>query len=467
MKNLWTKLLLLVLTLVLIVGCLAACDIGKQPGDDGDGDGKGDNNDIGELVDYASEVKLDKNSGRLWCEVTVKTFVDGDTTHFNVPNTVTDTGVLKARYLGVNTPESTGKIEPWGKKASNYTKEKLSAATSIIIESNDDKWNHDSTAERYLVWVWYKTAEMEDYRCLNLELLQAGLARASKISDTVYANEGNKILSQAVSHKLYVFGTEKDPDFYYGAAQPITLKELKTHIADYKDTSVSFEGVVARQSAQTVYVEEYDEETGLYFGIQVYYGYNLDYDGKEILSVGNRVRIVGSVQYYETGGTYQISDISYNPMRPDDETNIQLISQGHSASYEKMNAATLLNGTVNIEITTVGEDGEESVENKSFKIGFLKMHGTVSMDNLTITDLYTTKNEDSSNKGAISITCVDEHGTEIVVRTAVLKDASGNTITEDAFRIGEKINVRGIVDVYNGVYQIKVFSISDITEITE
>lgn len=467
MKNLWTKLLLLILTLALIVGCLVACDNGKQPGGDDNGDGKGDNNSIGELVDYASEVKLDKNSGRAWCEVTVKTFVDGDTTHFNVPKSVTDTRVLKARYLGINTPESTGKIEPWGKKASNYTKEKLSAATSIIIESNDDKWNHDSTAERYLVWVWYKTAEMQDYRCLNLELLQAGLARSSKISDTVYADVANTILSQAVSHKLYVFGTEKDTDFYYGAAQAITLKELKTHIADYKDTRVSFEGVVARQSAQTVYVEEFDEETGLYFGIQVYYGYNLDYDGKEILSVGNRVRIVGSVQYYETGGTYQISDISYNVMRPDDETNIQLISKGHSASYEKLDAETLLRGTVDIEITKVGEDGEETLETKSFKIGFLKLHGTASMDNLTITDLYTTSNEDSSNKGAISITCVDAHGTEIVVRTAVLKDASGNTITQDVFRIGEKINVRGIVDVYNGVYQIKVFSIADITEVIE
>lgn len=459
MKNTIIKLLLLILTLALIAGCVAACGTG-EPTDDGGGN----NGDV-DIVDYASEVKFDKNSGRAWCEVTVKSYIDGDTTHFHVPTSISDTGILKARYLGVNTPESTGKIEPWGKKASDYTKSKLSAATSIIIESDDGNWNHDNTAERYLVWIWYKTAEMEDYRCLNLELLQEGLARSSKSSDTVYAEACSKILNQAVARKLFVFGTEPDPDFYYGAAQPITLKELKTNIEDYKGTTVSFEGVVAKKSGQTVYVEEYDEETGLYFGIQVYYGYNLSYDGLEILSVGNRVRVVGSAQYFEEGDTYQISDIKYNPMRPDDEGNIKLISEGHSAAYQEMDVNTLLNGKVDIEKTETGEDGEETLVTESFDVGFIKLHGTVAVKNLTITELYTTAS--GSNKGAISITCVDDSGREIVVRTIVLRDANGATITQDEFRIGEKINVRGVVDVFNGVYQVKVFSKADITEVTE
>ena len=64
-----------------------------------------------DAVDYASSVKLDLNSSTKKIEVTVKTYVDGDTTHFNVPTNFLDTGVLKARYLAINTPESTGKIE--------------------------------------------------------------------------------------------------------------------------------------------------------------------------------------------------------------------------------------------------------------------------------------------------------------------------------------------------------------------
>ena len=453
-----SRILILALALAAVLSCFVACD-GGEASEDTTAPAEGE---IGEFVDLAATVKFDPNSGRVYTEATVKTYVDGDTTHFNVPSSVIDSGILKARYLGVNTPESTGQIEPWGKKASNFTKETLKNATSIIVESDTNRWNPDSTGDRYLVWVWYKTAEMTDYRCLNLEILQNGLAVASKSSDTVYGEICTQILYQAVQHKLYVHSKEKDPDFFYGAAIPVTLKELKTNIEAYKDKSVGFEGVVVRNSGNTAYVEEYDEETGLYFGIQVYYGFNLDYFGQEILTVGNRILVVGSVQYYETGGTYQISDIKYNAMRPDDESNIKLISQGHEGSYAEVGAKDLLEGKITLTITEVDGENETLVE-KTFDRGFLTMHGSASLTNLTIKSIYTTQNEDSSNFGALSITCTAEDGTEFVIRTVVLKDSAGKTVTADAFPIGSKINARGVVDVYNGTYQLKVFSANDIT----
>lgn len=452
------RVLGLLLALAVLTGCFAACT-----GEGVETTTEQGTNEPAEFVDYAGTLKFNPNSGRSYVEATVKTFVDGDTTHFNVPTSVISSGVLKARYLGINTPESTGQIQPWGKKASNYTKEVLSSATSIIVESDTAGWNTDSTGDRYLVWVWYKTEANPEYRCLNLEILQEGLAVASKSSDTSYADICVTILAQAVAHKLYVHDkSKKDPDFYYGSAKPITLKELKTNIETYKDTSVSFEGNVVRNSNNTAYVEEYDEETGLYFGIQVFYGYSLDYFGQEILTVGNRVRIVGSVQYYETGGTYQISDIKYNAMRPDDEVNIKLISQGVEGSYAEVSAKDLLHGKVTLNITEVDDEGNETIVEKTFDRGFLTMHGTASLKDLTIKSIYTTTKEDSSNYGALSITCTASDGTEIVVRTIVLKDSSGKTITADAFPIGSKIDVRGVVDVFNGVYQLKVFSVSDI-----
>ena len=469
MKNL-SKLLVLLLALAMLAGCLAACDGGK-PNEDttaatdetvtGEGGTLGE--DELEFVDYASTVKFDPNSGRASATVTVRTFVDGDTTHFNIDHPAFDGGILKARYLGINTPESTGQIEPWGKKASTYTKEALSKATSIIVESDSAQWNPDSTGDRYLVWVWYKTAEDTDYHCLNLEILQEGLAVSSKSSDTVYADICVTILNQAVNHKLHVHSKEKDPDFYYGAAMPMTLKELKTNIESYKGKDVSFEGVVVRNSNQTAYVEEYDEETGLYFGIQIYYGFNLGFFGEEILSVGNRVLVVGSVQYYETGGTYQIADIKYHAMRPDDPENIQKISDGHEGAYAEVSAKDLISGKVEISVTTVDEEGNETDTVKTFDRGFITMHGSASLKDLVITKIYTTQNEDSSNYGALSITCLAQDGTEVVLRTIVLKDADGKTITADKFPIGSVIDAKGVVDVYNGVYQLKVFSASDIT----
>ena len=461
-----SKLLVLLLALSMLAGCFAACDSGKAPADTTVEDttaGNEQGSENLEFVDYASTVKFDPNSDRAHATVTVKTFVDGDTTHFNIDHPTFEGGILKARYLGVNTPESTGQIEPWGKKASTFTKETLSKATSIIVESDTATWNPDSTGDRFLVWVWYKTAETEDYRCLNLEILQNGLAVASKSSATVYAEICVTILNQAVRHKLHVHSKDKDPDFYYGAAMPMTLKELKTNIEDYRGKDVSFEGVVVRNSNQTAYVEEYDEETGLYFGIQVYYGFNLGFFGEDILSVGNRVLVVGSVQYYETGGTYQISDIKYHAMRPDDPENIQKISDGHEGAYAEVGAKDLLTGKVDIDVTVVDEEGNETIEKKTFDRGFITMHGTASLTDLVIKSIYTTQNEDSSNFGALSITCVAQDGTEIVLRTIVLKDADGKTITADAFPIGSVIDAKGVVDVYNGVYQLKIFSAADIT----
>ena len=66
-------------------------------------------------VDYVAETKLDMTSDTLKLEATVKSFIDGDTTHFYVEECEEfPDGIVKARYLAINTPESTGKLEVWG-----------------------------------------------------------------------------------------------------------------------------------------------------------------------------------------------------------------------------------------------------------------------------------------------------------------------------------------------------------------
>ena len=299
----------------------------------------GNQQNTGDQIDYASQVKLDMTSDTKKTEVTVKTYVDGDTTHFNVPESFLETGLLKARYLGINTPESTGKIEEYGKTASNFTKSKLSSAVSIYIESDDSELNADSTGGRYLVWVWYKTSQDEDYRNLNIEILQNGLAIASNSANNRYGETCVAAINQAKAFKMNIYSGEKDPNFYYGDAKEITLKELRLHIEDYNMQKVAFEAVVVKDYSQTVYVEEYDEELDMYFGMTVYYGFSADADVLEILTVGNRVRIVGSVQFYETGGTYQVSGLNYRASRPKDPGNVQKISEGNKACYNLVTAS--------------------------------------------------------------------------------------------------------------------------------
>lgn len=442
------RLAALLAVLCLLIGCMAGC------GGDKKDDANGDNNPA--FVDYVEQTKLDLNSNTKKLEVTVHAYIDGDTTHFNVPRDVAENGILKARYMGINTPESTGKIEEWGKKASTFTKEKLLNAASIMVESNDDKWNLDSSGGRHLVYVWYKPTADADYRCLNLEIIQNGLSISCGTVNDRYGQAATDAFQQAKREKLHVFSGEKDPGFYYGDAYEIDLKGLRTNIELYDNAKVAFEGVVTRNNNNSVYVEEYDAETGMYYGMSVYYGFET---GALLnnLAIGNRVRVVGTVTYYETGGTWQVSGLAYREFKPDDPSNTKVISTGHKAGnmltdLEKFN-------TAKVEVEVLKELGSDETEIKTFDYAALAMSTSISMQGLYVSSCYTTHNG-GDNDGAMTLSCVVD-GQTIDVRTIVLYDQNGEMLTASAFE-GRIIDVVGIVDYFSGRYQIKVLSAQDI-----
>ncbi len=434
------KILILPLIACLLASFLAGCTP-NQP----------DTPDVPEVTeeqDYASSVKLDMTTSTAKLEVTVKSFVDGDTTHFYVPTDVMENGVLKGRYLAINTPESTGKIEEYGKKAAQFTKEMLSSATSIIIESENGSWNPDSTGSRYLVWVWYKTAASPDYRNLNIEILQNGLALPNSAASGIYGEAAVAANRQAKEHGYNIYSGQKDPDFYYGEAVELTLKELRTNIAAYNGIKVAFNGIVTTNSGtQGVYVEDYDAETDMYYGMYIYYGHGLNGGGLDVLTVGNEVRIVGTVQYYETGNSYQVSGLNYRQTKPKDPGNIQKLSDGHTPAYVLTAPDAFVNGKVSVE-------REDSVTEAPY--AEMALGTSVEMKNLTVKHVYTTENEDSSSFGAMTLTC-EADGVSVSVRTVVFRGEDGSLITEDAY-LGKTIDVKGIVDTFDGTYQIKVFS---------
>ena len=439
MKKLNLRIASLLLLVCVVLSCFAGCNKNED---------EGGTPAAPSHVDYASELKLDMNSETQKKEVEWgdRSHVDGDTSHFEVDRSFDATGVIKARYLAVDTPETTGQIEEWGKAASRFTKEKLSTAVSIIVETDGASWTFDSNG-RYLVWVWYKSAEGADYRCLNIELLQNGLGGGSKSSDTRYGDIAVSAIDQANREKLHMFSGQKDPDFPYGEAASVTLKELRTNVTNYIDKRVAVEGLITYNSDWTAYIESYDAETGMYFGMQVFYGYNSQLIN--VLAQGNQVRVVGVVNEYY--GTYQISDLKYVAMRPTDPANTSVISKGNEIEFVEITAEEFLgNKTIQISDT----------EEKTFKFGELAVSTSVAMKNLKIVDMYTS-GPSASDAGAMTLTCQVD-GKRIQVRTAVLKDENGNLITEAYFE-GKTIDVAGIVDYYNGNYQIKVYSLDEIT----
>ena len=243
MKNI-SRLISLLLLICIIIGSLASCHL-LPSGDQGQGDqgNQGTEQPAHEHIDYVGQVKLDMNSSTAKQEVTMKMHIDGDTTHFYVPSSFDTMGYIKARYLAINTPESTGKIEEWGKAASRFTEEKLTTAHKIIVESDDESWNFDGNG-RYLVWVWYQPTADAEFRCLNIEILEAGLAVGSKSGDSRYGDIAVAAINQAMVEKLYIFSNDIDPDFPYGEAISVTLKELRTNTAEYSGQKVSVEGTV-------------------------------------------------------------------------------------------------------------------------------------------------------------------------------------------------------------------------------
>ena len=434
------KLSALLLTVCIVFSMLASCNTpSEQNGDD-----------IAPWEDYASKVKLDRGSGTLQVAATVKSFIDGDTTHFYVDPSVCADGVLKARYLAINTPESTGKIEEWGKAASKFTRSKLENATSIILESDDGKWNIDSTGERHLVWVWYKTADDAEYRNLNLEILQEGYAISSNASQNRYGSYCTDAIAQAIAYEKFVYSDELDPDFPYGEAKEVTLKELRTHISDYEGALVAFDGVVVMNSSGSIIVEEYDEENDMYYGMTIYYGTSgLNGQGLELLSIGNELRIVGIVSYWETGGVYQVSGLEYNRRDKDNPRNIKLISEGHTAGYHEVDAKTFTS-----EINVMLEE-----ETKTFDYAELVLNTSISMKNLKVNSVYTTPTGDSA--GAMTLQCTADDGTRVDLRTIVLYE-DGVKVTADRFE-GKTIDIKGFVDYFDGDYQIEIYSVADVT----
>lgn len=416
--------------------------------------------DIIDPVNYVSQLKLDLNSATAKTEATVKIYIDGDTTHFNVPETVVQGGVLKARYLAINTPESTGKVEPYGKVASDFTKSKLKEATSIILESDNSTWNADSTGTRYLVWIWYKTATSSEYRNLNLEILQNGLCIGNSTLNNIYGETCMSALNQAKAMKLNLYSGKEDPTFYYGEAIPMTLKELRLNMTDYLQKTVAVEGVITRFYNDGVYFEEYDEESDMYFGMYAYYSKTANARILDLMDIGNRVRLVGTVTEFQ--GSYQISGLIYDKYKPDSLGNCKLLSKDNEASYRVTTVEDYL-GKKDITVYVPDEENpEQTVEKQlTFDYAELALYTTVTVNNLKITKTYATSSENVLSNGAVTITC-DYNGKTVTVRTMPFKDENNQLIGKDYYTIGKTINVRGVIEYFDGNYQIKVYKLSDV-----
>ena len=214
---------------------------------------------------YTDQLKLTANyAGKSFVndgigEVTLANSTDGDTAIFKDNNRN-----ITVRFNGINTPESTYKLEPWGVAASQFTKSKLESAVKIVLQTDTLKTNRfDSTGERYLAWVWYLPEGESDFRLLNLEIIEQSFS-ASKASGMMYADVLLEADMEVQKQNIRIWNKDvKDPDYDYSdTGKYMTLKELRDNYDGYTDSHIKVvvRGVVARKIGPfSAYIQQQED----------------------------------------------------------------------------------------------------------------------------------------------------------------------------------------------------------------
>lgn len=353
-------------------------------------------------------------------EVKLNQTVDGDTAHFEDVKTG---DWFTARFLCVNTPESTGRVDPWGKEASKFVADILTRADVIVCESkvNGQKAELDSTLKRYLAYVWYKIGD-NDFRLLNLELVENALSRFTDDYTAVkYGEQFNIANMNMYQLKYKVFG-EKDPSYdYTGQKQEVTIAEVKKNFENYSGgTTLIITARVMRFSGNNMYVQDlYEtefEETGeiTRAGIYVYSGY--------ATSLSNQLNI-GEVIKFEC----QCTDSDNYGRQLTNPNNVKRVkTEEVDYTITELTSSDLPNGGVSLEVYE----------------GFV-----VQIDKLKVKS----KTNNPAETGAYTIYCETEDGKEVNVR--IDGSVSPKFKWEDV-QIGATYKVTGGVSRYQESFQI-------------
>ena len=287
-------------------------------------------------------------------QVTLKTPIDGDTAHFNPVVTTTSSKAIKSRFWGIDTPESTGRVEEYGAAASDFTKKKLQYANehgTIVVSTPRDGYGQpaaDSTGERYVSLIWIsldkENAAFDELILLNLWIVQEGLSYVKNVTDIPqYQPIFIAAEKQARDFKLKLWSGKPDPDFNYGSYETTSLLDLKREIEkrvegievpedeSFDGAKVRVVGTVAGFSDGVMYLQNFynmDQgangtatnpftgEPGEYAGINIFCGMS---------GVPSKYTIAGT--YIEVCGIVKVSDVF----------GFQLTgAEGHFPSVESM-----------------------------------------------------------------------------------------------------------------------------------
>lgn len=138
----------------------------------------------------------------------VERVVDGDTIIAQKGDS------YRVRFIGVDTPETvhpSGKVEPWGKEASNFTKKSLEGKT-IYLEFDEEEEDHYG---RKLAYVWMENPKESERSkediLFNYKLVSLGYARERAYPpNTKYQNLLKRGEDEAIDSNKGLWAIEGD-----------------------------------------------------------------------------------------------------------------------------------------------------------------------------------------------------------------------------------------------------------------
>lgn len=231
-------------------------------------------------------------------EVTISEVVDGDTFHFyngrNVDISTSTDLSYTLRFEGVNTPESTARVEPWGVKASQFVKSILwdsrnnkQKPYSVVVQNDISVYGQQDNNERFLGFVWYKAKENSDYRLLNLEIIEQCYSKNYLNAYSTFCPYLDYFIEAAktgASSRKRVFG-EKDPGYdYTNAIQDVTIHYIMDNfdnigvastdddISSDSGLRIRVTGLILAFSGDSIFVRDVTDpySNGEYASIYVY-----------------------------------------------------------------------------------------------------------------------------------------------------------------------------------------------------
>lgn len=200
----------------------------------------------GSAAKPSNEESKDEKSAIALVKAIVTRVVDGDTVQVKLDNGTE----AKVRMIGVDTPESTTKQEPYGKEASNFTKNQLEGKV-IYLEKDISETDKYGRLLRY-IWLEPPTEISEKEirtKMFNAVLLLEGYAQvATYPPDVKYVDYFTKFQKEAREADKGLWALESDSN-------------LATNTEPHKETSSANKSTNSQISSQEEQPSKKDEIT--------------------------------------------------------------------------------------------------------------------------------------------------------------------------------------------------------------